>query len=1272
MRKRTIGIKTVFTMLIMFCFFFAINVFASETSMNVFGTSYELADESTFNTNGKTNSSMLCYGKKSLGRMVVVGDIGTQGDYNGTTAYSVNDSICFKYTYNGDFNKKEKTDWQITSSDEKAVNGNELQKKVQDGVIIIQKSIDGKSWEDATEPIYDVFGKANTDKEKDIIYSVSKDEIMHGTYFRVIVAYRMERQTTAGGFMKAAEYERKSFLEEYRFYVCTDKNYVAIRDVNSKEMINNGATILNGFYVDKCGSDDKVTVKLKNGAIKTAGQYDSFVDPGDYYVEITTKLNKKYYYKVKVSAGYSYISLNPTVYEAEKNKGFDNGLKISGVGSSGITSLTNLKIAQSADYTTTKSTINGIDSYGVNGDSATILLHLNYSDNLTGNGWNITDDEYGKKEKELVHGIQTGQVGKGAIIIQTSTTGKDDSWVNVDKGRYASGLYTTNFGAYYDAKEDIVLYNPAGVEKGIYIRILYVYQLNNASEKKTIDCTEEYKFYLCSSELGAVQYHNLSLAKDSFEKLYGDADANQIALLKNAESLISNTGTSTGFRIDKSKNPTVTYTVDKDGKSISVPVDCTFKETGKYDIHLTSKVGTKQDVTIYVDTSSDDEALKNYFGDGFIQGKRIYDEGDYPVYEGGFTSYNLAKVSDNYLPISGCITNVSTGEEIQLEPSRNARKQIITTPGNYTAVFRTGTDSSLTIGDVRVFTFNFKIIAKGTAPGPKNNQKLLEEYSHSNISDSYPLYYGVKYQSASGLPITVAFKDRKSAIDYAYSYEKGRVEELSDGTYKYNGSFLGVENSIKFDENIGKESPKVLYAFAEKAVHLYYFDLSDDSTYMTLRQSDIDKKSNLREYALNRSVVIYNDGEKELLTDLDTLPIISRKPYAYINPGDKGVVDMGYNDFEFIRDKYGCDSNSVVITDCNGASFDIEYGGEGTKDKGVGKQLQDKGCATGVVTITETTVGGDVAIYEAVFIRDDENTSEINLKYYTERTEKSAVLSIYDANTTIEADAFSIESISDVLDPYALVIISKDGEVVSMYAADQFTKGAWSEEGKYCIRVINRLGYGFTINVVVSESDYSVITFDGDGTENTKDIITTIGSENVELPQLTRTGYSLACYKDVDGNIYTEKIDKITFKGNLTLTAQWEAQNVKVTVKDTLGNVIVDDSVDVGTIYSLPKIDVEPGKELVGWMCNGEICSEYIEITNANDVIIEPVIKDIETGDVENVTNEKKKNPIGWILMLVGICGFGGYAAMYIKKKSVKSVPEDKKVSEDEKCDTEN
>ncbi|MGC8140974.1 hypothetical protein ACP3W2_26415, partial [Salmonella enterica] len=76
-----------------------------------------------------------------------------------------------------------------------------------------------------------------------------------------------------------------------------------------------------------------------------------------------------------------------------------------------------------------------------------------------------------------------------------------------------------------------------------------------------------------------------------------------------------------------------------------------------------------------------------------------------------------------------------------------------------------------------------------------------------------------------------------------YNYEKGYpIEKLSDGSYKYNGSFLGVEDSIVLDdEDIGDDIPKILYKFVEDAVHLYYFDLSDDSTYITLKDSDIEK-----------------------------------------------------------------------------------------------------------------------------------------------------------------------------------------------------------------------------------------------------------------------------------------------------------------------------------------------------------------------------------------------------------------------------------------------
>ncbi len=1260
--------------ILLFLSAFSLEAYAGTTTMYVKGASYEIDDALSFSTSNIKTKDTLIYGRQSLGKLSITGDICENGKYNDVNAYSVNDVISFSYSYDGSMNKREDEEWQICSSDEKEVNGIALSKKIQDGVIIVQKSSDGKNWESATEEIYDAFGKANTDKEKDKIYTTTTSEIMSGTYYRIVVAYRMERQTIPGGFMKKATYDYRNFVEEYTFFVCTDKNYVRIRDVNTKESISNGSKISNGFYIDKSGSADSVTVKLNNGVAKVANQYESFTEPGEYYVEITTKLNKKYYYKVTVEAGYSYYSFNPIVFESEKNKGFEETTRIQGNTSAGISSLTSLKIAQNAGYNTTKSTYNGFDAYGINGDSVALMLHFNYSEELQGNGWLVEYDKYGAKDKELVCGCKTGEVGKGAVIIQTSTTGKDGSWIDENRGKYAEGLYNTDFsgGFSLDAKEDILLYTPAGVDKGLYIRVIYVYQVHNASEKKYVDCKEKYEFYLCSSELGAVQFHNLSLSKDSFEKTYGDADANQLALLKNAESLASNTGTTTGFSIDTSKNPTVDVKVDKNGTPVSMPSNKTFSETGRYDIHLTSKVGTKQDVTIYVDKLSDEDAKKLYFGDGFIQGKRIYAEEDYPTYEGGESSYNLEAVSDIYLPISGVITNNSTGKDIQIESSRNARKQVLTTPGNYTAVFRTGFDGSGSIGDVREFTFNFTIIPQGTAPGPRNNQELLETYSHTNISDSYPIYYGVKYQSASSLPITVAFKDKASAIDFAYNYEKGYpIEKLSDGSYKYNGSFLGVEDSIVLDdEDIGDDIPKILYKFVEDAVHMYYFDLSDDSTYITLKDSDIEKVDTPRQYSLNRSAVIFNPGEKALLTDLDSLPIISRKPYAYINPGKNGVLEPGYNDFEFIRDTYGCDSDSVVIKDCNGKEYSIKYGGDKTKSNGVGKQLQEYGCATGKVTITETTAWGDSVSYEAVFINEGDNTTKVNLTYYANGSEQKKSFTSTDDGAKISVDAFSIESVSDDLDPYALIIVSKDGQRIDMYAADQFTKGAWSEAGEYNIRVVNRLGFGYSFNIVVSDTKYSIVSFEGDGTENVKDIITEFGAEKVELPKIEMRGYKLIGFEDENKNIYNETIDKIKFKGTLNLRPVWEAASINVIVKDLDGREISKDTVEYGAIFELPTITVDDSKEFIGWMCDGQIYKKTVEIKSEKDMIFTPAVKDIETGDIETgdgetATSEKSKAPkvIIWIL-IIGLLSGGGYLFMR-KRKEMLNKTSDKENGED-------
>ena len=97
--------------------------------------------------------------------------------------------------------------------------------------------------------------------------------------------------------------------------------------------------------------------------------------------------------------------------------------------------------------------------------------------------------------------------------------------------------------------------------------------------------------------------------------------------------------------------------------------------------------------------------------------------GDYPTYEGGLSEYDIAAVSEQYLPISGIIRNNITGEEIKLSPLHTRRSSKITAPGHYKAELTTRPDDKP--GDYRVFTFEFDIIPYGNAPGPVIKMKLI-------------------------------------------------------------------------------------------------------------------------------------------------------------------------------------------------------------------------------------------------------------------------------------------------------------------------------------------------------------------------------------------------------------------------------------------------------------------------------------------------------------------------------------------------------------------
>lgn len=1156
---------------------------------------YETESDLGYTLDTKNSIEKFSYGAKSIGTFAIDGNIAQQGKYGEYTAYGVNGEISFRYNYLGNYNSGTKTNWSIISDDSKEIAGIELKNKVNRGVVIVQKSTNGQTWINATEPIKDYFKEA-TD-EKGIVYTTTEDEIKSGTYYRIIVAYSMKIKTgTNDGwwFFDLDIYETKKFIEEYKFYVCSNENHILIKDSVTRANVDSGQTVQKGFYIDKNGSLDSVVVSKVGGGSKTATTYDSFTEPGEYKIEVTTKLGKVYNQSIRVNMGLSITRLLPDVYESKKGKGFIDGSLINGITTYGVSSLTTLEIGQNAEYMITRSVYNGYDAYGINGDTVSIFMTLNYGTDLKeNNGWNIYSNTWGKKEKEKIAGVHTGEMGMGALIIQTSSTGKDGEWENVDKERYASGLYTTDYANHYNRNESVFIYSPEGedVLNGVYVRVIYAYQVYNKNAKQYIDCLEKYEFYLCSNVLGAVTFHNETI-KDTVADIIGDEDENIIKIYKQAESLVSGAGTFTGFKLDTSKNPTVEYIIKRNGNIIPAAADGRYTLTGKYDIELKSVVGDKQTVTIYVDRTSSEDALANYFGESFIVGKRIYAEGEYPVYEGGHsTTYNIMKVDTNYLPIRGKICNLDTGNVIELDESREARSGSLTEAGQYMAVFTTGTS----VGDIRTFTFNFRIIPEGTAPGPILNQEKLTEYAKTNVTDVYPVGYAITYQSAAKGYISIVFQNKEDAIEYAYSYEKGMVEQQSDGTYRYNGS-LSIQQKEKYDS--AWDLTDAMYYFAEQAVEKYYFDLSDEYTFRTLSDDVIANTANLRTLELERSVVIFADGEKANMASHDALPIISEKPYLYLSPGVNGTDNpLSYYDFVFTKDKYGCDSNTVVITDSEGNSYTIEYG------KGVGAQLKKAGCESGIVTITETTIFGDSVSYDAVYIAEGDNTAKVEILYYDKGMKNTLLLSSADIDKSIEADIFSVENIVDELDPYSLVIISKDGRVQSFYVGDQVMKEAWSEAGEYTIKIVNRIGAAYSFKINVRESNYSVITFSGDGTEKVKDIITSYGEKNVVLPELNMFGYDFLGYQAQNGQVYNEKID-INFKTVLNLNAMWEPKEVDFVIKDNYGNILDTWKVDYGSEVELIVPTLKEGQEFIEWQRNGATFNDTSVMIDTEESIV--------------------------------------------------------------------
>lgn len=1192
-------------------------------------TCYETNTAKEFSVSDDNKVNSFVYGKNSLGTFSINGTFAKETTYNGYKAYSTENEVKLTYDFDGSYLTDKKDDWNIKDSNYEKIDGYDLDHDVEKGAILVQSSKTGNSgdWKTIKKKT-DVF-KDGANKLVDF-YTIDESKVREGNYYRVIVAYEMTRRTKDNTFKD--DYENIAEIETYEFYLSYGKNAVRLIDLYTGEDISNNQTSQNGFIVDKGGTDFDVSIKKDSIHTENVDDMTSISEPGDYKIEITSKLNEKYNYNIKVTDGTEMLSVLPLLYEGgEKGKYTESGL-VDGVASFGESCLTNLKLCQKYGSPIGCGDYDGVNAYGINGDSMSVFMSLKSPDD---SNYKFFADDYGKKEKQKINNAWVGTVNTGALLIQKSVNGID--WENVEQGAYANGLYTTNYANYYANKGDVLVYTPNGQEllNGLYLKVSFAYNLQNKSNDKTNRCLEVYSLYLCSNNLDAVTFHNLSVT-DTIKDMVGEDKNVDANVYKKAETLLSGSGTVTGFKIDTSLNPTVKYSVKRNDIEIEVPDEGEFKNTGKYDIELTSVIGDKKKVVLYVDTQSSEEALKKYFGDGFIKGKRIFSEDEYPVYEGGLSTYEISSLDSRYLPISGVIKNTNTNNEIQVKPSYYRQSGKLDEAGHYVATLSTRPKDNNTElpGDYRVFTFEFDIISEGSAPGPVVNKKNLTEYTKTNVSDSYPMYYGLTYQSASKGAITLAFASREEAQKYAYEYEKGMVEKQPDGSFRYNGSFT-MEQKTKYSD-IWDLTDAENY-FAERAVHEGVFDLSDQFTYLTLSDKQINDNPNLRKMELNKSITIFADGEKEELCSKNTIPIISPKPYAYLSNENSDDVEKGYNDFEFVKDKYQCDSSSVLITDVNGKAYSINY------NQGVGKQLHDGGCPSGKVVITEKNIYGDTTTYEAVYISENDNTAVVSLIYYDDKSEEKQTFSQKDDGTSLTVQAFRLKELYDELDEYSLVSIATP-KGSSYYVAGQASSDAFTDNGEYTIKVINRLGYAYTLNITIKDSDYSSINFTGAGTDDTESIITTYGTENVVLPKLTRYGYDFIGYKDEDDTEYNESIDKILFKGSKSLETVWKAKQFELIIVDEDGKELERDTIVFGKEKELTIPKSKKNAQFLGWSYNGEKVGNSFTLNEESNVVLVASFDD--TGS--------KHGKWIWFIPIIGILNGSALISFLIIRKMVK------------------
>lgn len=205
-------IISLFISLVLLCVTFSTVAFAASEKTTVPAKIYTLEEGSKY-VIGETSPSS----GGAIGNLYIEGNSISEESQNGVPVYRIaSEKAYYTYEINSEVKNRDADEWHLVDHKSKKVDGFTLDENILSGALILQTSLDGETWVDEMK-LTDIF---NDETKINSFYDAKDVQLQNGCFYRVIIAYKMERQLEDSKvlFVTKHNYEYKEVVEEYVFY----------------------------------------------------------------------------------------------------------------------------------------------------------------------------------------------------------------------------------------------------------------------------------------------------------------------------------------------------------------------------------------------------------------------------------------------------------------------------------------------------------------------------------------------------------------------------------------------------------------------------------------------------------------------------------------------------------------------------------------------------------------------------------------------------------------------------------------------------------------------------------------------------------------------------------------------------------------------------------------------------------------------------------------------------------------------------------------------